>query len=205
MSTQNLHNASDAENSEFTPLLTLLEHFLSDGKKVTEYELMRWLQAPDQAIFRRDALSDPLMLFRSHFILMHCLYRLRDQWQRDGIAGLEISALAIYRTPFAADTESTRLTQYDGVAEYYLDLRQLDTSRADVEAMLRSFWEKMLLPDNQQQDLQLLELSEPVSAQQIRTQYRRLVMKHHPDRGGDQTHFCRIQAAFQRLKTRYSC
>ena len=53
---------------------------------------------------------------------------------------------------------------------------------------------------HQNQDLATLELKPPVSAQQIRQQYRRLAMQHHPDRGGDSVKFRQISAAFQRLK-----
>ncbi|MAD46812.1 MAG: molecular chaperone DnaJ [Oceanospirillaceae bacterium] len=196
---------------DFSALITLLDHYLSQGTRVSEFDLMRWLQAPERAIFRSDALSDPLTLFRSHFILMHCLYRLRRQWHEQQKGGLEISALAIYRTPYrppchTPDTANTDRApaHHDSLAAYYLDLSQLNTGREDVESLLRSFWQSMLLPDTQHQDLELLELEEPVDAQQIRRQYRRLAMQHHPDRGGDQDYFCRLQAAFQRLKTRYS-
>lgn len=199
LSADSLHQALD-----FSALIALLERILSSGEAISEYELMRWLQAPEQAIFRTDALQDPLLMFRSHFILMHCLYRLREQWQQSNSADLEISALSIRRIAFHPDHSATGVAQHDALAAYYLDLQNLHTEQDDIEQMLNSFWQKMLIPDNQQDDLDLLELSEPVTNQQIRQQYRRLAMQHHPDRGGDESHFCRIQAAFQRLKTRYS-
>ena len=187
---------------DFTALLTLLERYLLPGQAVSEYELLRWLQAPQQGIFRTDALRDPLLLFRSHFILMHCLYRLRSQWAENRTAILEISPLQIRRMPWQ-QSDRQAAAWHDPLASYYLDLNELNTGRDDVEAMLRHFWQQMLLPDHQQQDLALLELTEPVTAKEIRLQYRRLAMRHHPDRGGNEQHFCQLQAAFQRLKTRY--
>lgn len=186
----------------FTPLIALLDCYLSPGQAVTEYELMRWLQAPEQGFFRPDALSEPLLLFRSHFILMHCLYQLRRQWAAAGTAGLEISALRIQRIPWQP-ARASQPAAHDSLADYYLNLAELETDRETVEALLGSFWQQMLLPESQPEDLALLELSPPVTAEEIRLQYRRLAMRHHPDRGGDKQHFCRIQAAFQRLKTRY--
>ena len=61
----------------------------------------------------------------------------------------------------------------------------------------------MLLPEQLDEDLKILELSSAVTIEQIQIQYRRLVMRHHPDRGGDQHRFCQIQAAYQRIKNRY--
>ena len=40
---------------DFSALITLLDHYLSQGTRVSEFDLMRWLQAPERAIFRSDA------------------------------------------------------------------------------------------------------------------------------------------------------
>lgn len=198
--------------SDFSPVIELLEQRLIHGEAVSEFDLMRWLQAPEQGIFRADALTDNVTLFRSHFILMHCLYRLRERWFANQTATLTISALHIQRGPFPRDTfhgdssqpnNSAMPEQHDPMAEYYLDIRELDTDREAIDDLLTSFWKKMLIPDSYDDDLKALELSSPVTIEQIQIQYRRLVMRHHPDRGGDESRFCQIQAAYQRVKNRY--
>jgi hypothetical protein len=187
---------------DFTPIIELLDQRLQHGEALSEFDLMRWLQAPEQGIFQAGALSDNLTLFRSHFILMHCLYRLRQRWFDTRSATLTISALCIQRGPWSHGDDKTP-DNHDPLAAYYLDIRELDTDREAIDELLTGFWKKMLLPDSPDDDLKILELSSAVTIEEIQIQYRRLVMRHHPDRGGDQHRFCQIQAAYQRLKNRY--
>ncbi|WP_430462116.1 DNA-J related domain-containing protein [Thalassolituus sp. LLYu03] len=189
-------------DDSFGPLLALLTVHLSNGQPFSEYELMSWLKAPEQGIFAADALADPLTLFRSHFILMHCLHRLRRQWAETREAALEISALRIQRLPWRASAEQLP-GSVDAVAEYYLNIEGLKTGREEVDALLSSFWRRMLVNDHSDEDLSVLGLTAPASDEDIRLQYRRLAMRHHPDRGGDELTFCRIQTAYQRLKNRF--
>lgn len=196
--------ANDTATDDFAPLLELLSLRLADGQACSEYDLLCWLQAPEQGVFRADALRDSLTMFRSHFILMHCLYRLQQQWAAEQSALLEISALRICRQPWPQTSQSSTLSEHQPLAEYYLDLNQLNTGQDEVDELLRSFWQTMLQPEQEDQDIAELELSKPVTGADIRLQYRRLAMQHHPDRGGDVNRFRDIQAAFQRLKHRYS-
>lgn len=187
---------------DFTPIIELLDQRLQHGEALSEFDLMRWLQEPEQGIFQAGALSDNLTLFRSHFILMHCLYRLRQRWFEQQSATLTISALHIQRGPWTQCTDKAP-DSHDPMAAYYLDIGELDTDREAIDELLTGFWKKMLLPEQLDEDLKILELSSAVTIEQIQIQYRRLVMRHHPDRGGDQHRFCQIQAAYQRIKNRY--
>lgn len=47
-----------------------------------------------------------------------------------------------------------------------------------------------------------LGVAADASFDEIRAAYRRLAMKHHPDRGGDIEDFRRIQAAYDALYTK---
>lgn len=193
------------DTHDFQPLIELLRLKLNTGTAFSEFELMRWLQAPEQGIFRADALAHPLTLFQSHFILMHALYSLRQEWLEQGHALLEISALRVQKRPWlSSSSNTTQVNHSDSLMAYYLDLSQLDTSEEEVEHLLHSFWKKMLLPERQPDDLALLELSPPVTAQQIKKQYRKLAMQHHPDRGGNEETFCQVQSAYQRLRMQFS-
>lgn len=189
------------------PLIELLRFKLKTGDAYSEYELMRWLQAPEQGVFRADALANNLTLFRSHFLLMHALYRLKKQWLKEGSAVLEISALRIKKcigvVTAATESTETQISVADPLMEYYLDLNQLETPEEEVEQLLSSFWQKMLLPEQQPEDLVILELTPPVNAQKIKKQYKKLAMLHHPDRGGDEEKFCQVQSAYQRLRIQY--
>src|SRR5690606_26179044 len=142
-------------------------------------------------------------MFQAHFLLMHCLYTLRQQWANERSALLDISALHIQKHPWPARSDNRQPDQHDPLAAYYLDLQHLQTSGDDIEQLLRSFWQRLLQPADEAADLATLELQPPTDAGEIRLQYKKLTMHHHPDRGGQPERFRDIQSASQRLLQRY--
>lgn len=184
------------------PLQTMLEQLLQDGLARREHDIIVWLQ--QQGVLRDDVLQDSLTLFRCHFIIMHCLYRLQRQWLNEGRAWLEISALHIQRQPLNANQQTASFQiidkNIDSLAQYYLDLTHLATTKEDVEELISSFWQQMANKKYRQADLDLLQLSPQVSDSDIRQRYRLLVMQHHPDRGGDTEYFQQLTAAYHRLR-----
>jgi hypothetical protein len=190
--------------SETIHLMTdLIASYLADGGSCSEFELIKWLQAPDQGVFRADAMSDSVTLFRSHFLVMHCLYQLRNHWLTEQRGFLEISALNIILRPVSERAEHTlksSMAKQDPLAAYYLDLNELETDEESIDALLNDFWRRMVIPDNYDADLATLELQPPVDSISVRQQYRRLAMRYHPDKGGDGEQFRRVSAAYQRLK-----
>ncbi|MFT6421310.1 MAG: hypothetical protein ACJA2K_000022 [Thalassolituus sp.] len=190
--------------SETIHLMTdLIASYLTDGTQCSEFELIKWLQAPDQGVFRADAMSDSVTLFRSHFLVMHCLYQLRNHWLTEQRGFLEISALNIILRPVSERAEhalKSTMAKQDPLAAYYLDLNELETDEESIDALLNDFWRRMVIPDNYDADLATLELQPPVDSISVRQQYRRLAMRHHPDKGGDGEQFRRVSAAYQRLK-----
>lgn len=191
-------------SSTLEPLIELLRIKLGTGLVFSEFDLMRWLQAPEQGIFLPDALSHNKTLFQSHFLLMHALYKLKQEWLKQRTAVLEISALHIEKRAWHCDiSHDSQVGEADAVMDYYLDLNNLDTSEKNIEQLLNSFWLKMRIPEQHPEDFAILELTPPVSASQIKAQYRKLAMQHHPDRGGCEQTFCQIQSAYQRLRTQY--
>jgi DnaJ-domain-containing protein 1 len=181
----------------------LLATYLANGHRCPEYELIRWLQAPEQGIFREDALSDSMTLFRANFIVMHALYRLRDRWLTAGRGYLQISALDIGLVPLSSGGGTELPDQHDALAEYYLNLNNLDTDQASVDALLNDFWQRMVIPEHYDDDLAVLELTPPVDRSTLRQQYRRLANQHHPDKGGDAEAFRKVSSAYQRLRYRH--
>lgn len=185
------------------PLQALLSLYLADGHCCSEYDLMRWLQQPEQGLFSPTALQETQSMFQAHFLLMHCLYRLRQQWANERSALLDISALRIQKHPWPAHSDNRQPDQHDPLAAYYLNLQHLQTPQQDIEQLLHSFWQRLLKPGDESADLLLLELAAPADASSIKNQYRKLAMRHHPDRGGDPDHFRAVQSAYQRLRQRY--
>lgn len=183
----------------------------------SEHQLLTLLQQPPYSFFAENALSDPLLLFQTHFLLFHCLYRLRGQWLKNGSGMLNISALQIIKVPIpsaalppssASDTRNTDqltdLESADPLAHYYLDSRHFSaTTSADVDALLTGFWRKLSRPvasESVEQALQILQLSPPISMTDLKVQYRRLAQQYHPDKGGDSEHFKHICRAYHQLK-----
>jgi len=167
-----------------------------------EYELLKHLQAEKVEGFPEQSLTEPLPLFRMHFLLHHALYQLRDQlWHRQ-TGHLEITPLCIRIMSYQA--ASAALAEPDPLRHYYLDWNNLlNTSADDVTQLLNQFWAKFHTGEQQQAALAVLELVPPVDFAVIKQQYRRLVMIHHPDRGGDTARLQAINQAMAVLTAHY--
>ncbi|TWD99336.1 DnaJ-like protein [Pseudomonas sp. AG1028] len=190
-------------NQETLPGSRLLDLLEAAPEGLSEYELMlrlsRW-QGRDERLP-----SDTLELFRSHFLLFHTLYRLRDELHAAGRASLEISPLCIRLLPYQA--AESALSEPEPLREYYLDLTHLrDTGAEDVEQMLGAFWVRLHGAEDRQQALAALEFDEQageLDLSVIRQRYRQLVSLHHPDRGGCTQRLQRINSAMETLQRYY--
>ncbi len=181
----------------------LLQALSAHPDGISEFELIKWLEAQGQDGFDKHCLRGNLSLFQTHFLLFHTLYRLRDELCEQGKAHLHISALCIRLTPIT-QTGTAAIDGHDPLRAYYLDLDNLQQTRdEDVEALLGSFWQRFLGNDERRQALDVLELQDPVDWPTIKTQHRRLAMQHHPDRGGDEERLQAINAAMDRLARSY--
>ncbi len=150
---------------------------------IGEYDLMTRLKL--QGYF--DFLSTPALpheLFRAHFFLFHALYVLSDFLLEEKSHLLKIHTLNIQLLPYQAGENA--LQQDDRLKAYYLDFNNLEnTSEDDVYEMMASFWNKYHQFENREEALTVLGLTDPVEDKVIKQEYRRLIMQHHPDRGGD--------------------
>ncbi len=168
-----------------------------------EFDLIQALAERGEAGCKRHMGRDQLSMFQSHFLLFHCLYRLRDRLRASGEAELEIHCLNIALRPWRGGT-GPALVGADPLRDYYLDLAHLtQTTAEDVAALLESFWRRFSRRDDDyRRALRELELDEAASFDEIRSQYRRLVMRHHPDRGGDTTKLQALNRAMDHLRRR---
>ncbi len=166
---------------------------------LSEHALMKVLAGRGWTLFESPRLRDPLALFRAHFLLFHCLYRLDDRLAARGLR-LQISPLRIRCRPGTTATGPLPVPA-DPLRAYYLDLDQLaGTDRAAVERLLGDFWRRYLAPERRRQALAVLGLDAGADAGTIRARYRQLVMRHHPDRGGDKDTLQRINRAYACLR-----
>ncbi len=170
-----------------------------------EYALIQGLRARHSTHLPRLALSDRLVLFRTHFLLFNALYRLRDRLWHERSGNLVIQPLCIRLLPYAQGHQG--LDEADPLRAYYLDTRHLrETTAHDVEALLESFWTRMHGGEERQAALALFELDERdgrIDLPRIRRRYRELVSLHHPDRGGSTSRLQSINRAMEILRRYY--
>lgn len=186
--------------ARLSPLLKALQALLeAHAEGIREYELIQRLREAGVAGYPDGPLSDPVVLFQSHFLLRHALYRLRDRYLTAGDAVLEMDAVEIRLAPY--ESGDSGVTPHDPLRAYYDDLSHLDTTdREEVEQLLNQFWERLAANERRQSALAVLELADPVDHATVTRRYRSLAQRHHPDRGGDSLRFHAIRSAYETLR-----
>ena len=163
----------------------------------TEHALLGRLGSARVAPFADAELGDPMALFRVHFLLFHCLYRLQDRLAARG-EWLDIHCLDIALRPLppGATGAAGEIARADPLRTYYLELANLDAMDAEtLEAMLSGFWRRLDGGERRREALDLLGLDEPVDSEQVTRRYRQLAQQHHPDKGGDTETLQRLNEA----------
>lgn len=203
----------DAE-TDLAEHLFLLLQALPEG--CSEYQLIQQLRERDAPHLPNLPLLDPLVLFRTHFLVFNALYRLRDRLWREHSHHLCISPLRVQLVPYALAAEQP--AEIDPLRDYYLDMDNLHvTDRTDVERLLDSFWARMYgyrngeagaadCADNRRAALEVFELDENAPSLDfgcIKRRYRQLVSLHHPDRGGSTPRLQSINLAMEILERYY--
>lgn len=170
---------------------------------ISEYDLIQWLKNTGHELFQDVTFWDRLSLFQTHFILFHTLYQLKQRSWGDNQTTLDINPLKIILLP-ARNSAASDMVEHDPLMDYYLDIDNLkNTSENDVAELLTNFWNTLSNKDKRGAALRELELSDPVDYPNIKLQHRRLVMRHHPDRGGNKEKLQTINAAMDFLNKLY--
>ena len=164
-------------------LLALQVELENQPEGIGEYDLMMSLKS--QGYF--DFLSKPAVpheLFRAHFFLFHSLYLLSNILLEQEVGVLEIHTLKIQLHPYQNGENALQVDSK--LKAYYLNFNNLEnTTEDDVYDLLESFWNKYNKFENRDEALAELGLQDPVTDKMIKQEYRRLIMQHHPDRGGE--------------------
>ena len=198
---------------------------------VSEYELIEILKKAPYQFFDDASLREPLMLFKTHFIVFHALYQLKRRWIEQGEGVLDIHTLNIKLNQESAhsDKNSTHgdnykdkesqdkvgaITEADTLAEYYLDWGNFEKAdRKSVDALLNAFWHRMASGNAhtvEQEDIAdahaLLGLpqDEHVSLSVLKRVYKKALQLVHPDKGGTQQEAQDVIHAYQLLLGYYS-
>lgn len=177
----------------------LLDVLRTHPAGLSEFELIRILEARGESGFEEGCLRNNLSLFQTHFFLFSALYQLRDHLWTEKEARLDINVLCIQLLPRTQGGSQT-LADHDPLREYYLDLGNLEnTGETEIDDLLTQFWERFLTNDERRDALAELELTDPVDWRAIKSRHRQLAMQHHPDRGGDEARLQTINAAMDVL------
>lgn len=172
---------------------------------IGEHFMLKELAKIGTINLEKDTFSNPTKLFRTHFFLYNALYQLRDKLWREARGHLEISVTRIKLLPY--NPGKSGLAEHDPMRDYYLDLDMLEkTTKEDIDAALKSFWKRLneetILSCGglQEKALETLGLKQGCRADDIKIAYRRLAMRHHPDRGGKIENLQKINEAMEVLR-----
>ena len=181
-----------------------IERYVLDTPICREYDIIGHLQKKGRLPV--DALKTPLSLYRCHFLVFNGLYRLQLQTHVHKNYQLMISPLRIEVLPYDEwDGDSTNINQHDALSHFYLDYQHVaQMDEQDVNQLLDQFWLHYFSDDKKAAALNTLALTEPVDFKAIKKQYRRLVMQHHPDRGGNADLLIEVHQAMRCLEQYYS-
>jgi DnaJ-domain-containing protein 1 len=166
---------------------------------ISEFALLKKLQAGGFSEFGEELFREDLAMFRAHFLLFHILYGLRQTLHEHKRGYLKIHVVNIRlleSQQTEADAEAAELAEVDALADYYLNIDNLtDTTLDDVQQLLGDFWGSYFASEKRDEALQVLGLKVESSQDEIEKRYRQLAMLYHPDRGGSNEQFIRLQEA----------
>lgn len=174
---------------------------------LSELALIKALQAPPWELLGTVDFSDPARLYPVHFLVFHCLYRLRDQLARQGetviISPLDIR---IDRTGTLAGSDA--LAPADSLRAFYLDLDGYRLPETAIHRMVDDFWagrSGQAGPEELHAAARVLGFETvPESFDTVKYRFRRAVMREHPDRGGETEGIQALNAAFATLRQHFS-
>ena len=190
-------------NPYLTPILKEIDLYLDNFPQTNEHQIIKHLQKSLIQPFDHFDLALAKDLFNAHFLCMHALYRLKDNYLKDKRYQLLIQSVRVERFIYSDINPACSISngqsfieKSDPLASYYLDPKHyFETQEEDITDMLKSFWTKYLAQDQKQEALETLNLPHDADAKMIKDQYRRLAQKHHPDKGGCADTFNKIWQA----------
>ena len=174
---------------------------------LSELQLIRTLQSPPWTLLERVDFSDPASLYPVHFLVFHCLYRLRDELSVQG-EQLTVSPMRITLGPARTVEGSGVPDAPDALRLFYLDLSQYDLSGLTVRRMVDDFWKGVRRPFIGESDIAEAARAlgfdtVPDDFSVVKKAYRKQAMRAHPDRGGSNQDVQVLNQAFACLRQHF--
>lgn len=190
----------DIEHTADLLCARLAVFFAEHHEPVQEYQLLTQMQTEGFLAVCADD-NYWVALFRKHFLLRHCLYKLNHLWAPEG-RGLRLGPINI---EFCADEYAQGLPceegSYSALADYYGDINHWRTATEETcRNFIDDFFKRFAVVNDVGLHLAALDLPKDAVWGVVQQQYRRLAQQHHPDKGGDAEQFLKITRAFEALK-----
>ena len=153
---------------------------------MSELAMLRTLQDEPWRLFGNIDFSSPTALYPAHFLLFHSLYRQRERLAAENDETIDISPLTIRIRPTVGGGRQAA-GQHDALHTFYRDLANHDLGETTINRMLDDFWQGITRPADDDLQLACHTLAidtPPPDLSTARNAFRRLAMRHHPDRGG---------------------
>jgi len=175
-------------------IIKTIESFLDTHNECSEHSLIQHLRNQNIVPFTQLDLKHTKDLFSAHFLVMHALYHLQNNYFEEQTFTLDINSIKITRSSYVSG--QLGLAPHNPVKDYYLDIRHyFETDEDQVNDLLNKFWKKFLARDDKHTALNVLGLPVDANYQQIKLKYKSLAQQHHPDKGGNKEDFTKIYAA----------
>ena len=187
------------------PVDKLREYLLNQTEPVFESTLMRVLFGNFDIMG-----AEPLILYQNHFILFNILYKLQEDFEKDGLY-LHIHFMRIKVIPYPTNegcrfynaelgyfctekvTKNSKYCEFhseqldnmiDGLSIKYFYLDESNFYKLDkenAEAFINGTWEILANYDEFKNSFKKLELNETYDLELIKKQFKFLAKKYHPD------------------------
>lgn len=176
-----------------------------NNSPLKEYDLLKELSSDRFSIFPLDALRDTHKLYQIHFLTFHCLHQLQARYLQQKKYHLHIHTLRIQRIRYQSRHNMLPTLEHDSTSDYYLDLNNLiNTSQEDVQNLLNTFWDAYIDWSSIKNSLAILEINinriEEIEMTDVKRNYKKLALLHHPDRGGSHEKIIEINRAYKQIK-----
>lgn len=167
--------------------------------------------------------SEPLVaLYQKQYIIQSTLIELQEDYRllnqtnsglkeedREESYVLDLDSVNVSLQPYYGyDTDGyTQALEADAaqiVLEHYRDYRRFFSATSDTVAkLLESFWVEFNCYNQQDEAFFKLGLTPQATWDEVKTAYRALASKNHPDKGGEQAEFIAIRHAYEALRKVY--
>jgi hypothetical protein len=174
--------------------------FASQPEPVQEYQLLTQMQTEGFLALCADD-NYWVALFRKHFLLRHCLYKLNEISAHEG-RGLHLGPISIeyFEAKQSGGLPSEDIS-YRALADYYGDLNHWLCATEDTcRNFIDDFFKRFAIAADVEAHLAVLDLPCDAVWGVVQQRYRRLAQQHHPDKGGDTEQFLKVTRAFEALK-----